>query len=121
MTGSGTMPGFNGVWHPQRALPCSASSFNRLARGRHRPRAAVDEVVLAKGVDLVALEFRVLAGGGQHARAAASSDFLSQFVTLFDRMTEELLQHGDDVGVAVIVVIEQDYVVRRLALRLRAL
>ena len=80
-----------------------------------------DQRILAEGVDLVALQLGVLAGGGEHDRPAAGVDFLGDLKALFHRVAEQLLHHGDHVLERVVVVVPEDDVVARLPLGLLCL
>ena len=51
---------------------------------------------------------------GQHDRPARLVHFLRHAKALFHRMAEQLLEHPHDIVVGVVVVVEQDDVVRRL-------
>src|SRR4029077_3359096 len=103
-----------------RAEP-ETSLGHRLDAGGHRTFTRVQVRVFAVGVDLIALQLRVLAGCGEHNGTAAAVDFHSNLKSLLDRVTKKLLHHGHDVLGRVLLVVPQDDVVARLPLGLLGL
>src|SRR4051812_36962587 len=94
------------------------SSRRRLDRRRHRPLAAADEWIGAEGVNLIALQLRVLLCRRQHDDATLRVYLVGHLKAPLARVAEQLLQHGDDVIETVVVVVEQHDVIRRLPLDL---
>src|SRR5829696_2147212 len=80
---------------------------------RHRAFAARDQRVGTEGLDLIPLQLRLLQVGGRHNHPPCSVDLPRHLITFLHRMPEDPLQHQDHILIAVIVVIEQDYVVGR--------
>jgi hypothetical protein len=87
---------------------------HRLDRGGHRTLAALNLRVLAKGMDLVAFQFGVLAGGREHDSSPPIVDFISDLKALFHRMPEKLLDHRDYILERVVLIVPQNDVVARL-------
>ena len=80
----------------------------RFDRGRHRPLAASDQTVAAKGMNLVSLQFRVFHGGCQADCLALAINLGGQFVALVHRVPEQGPHHLDHVLVGVILVIPEN-------------
>src|SRR4051794_34194219 len=76
-----------------------------LDRCRHRTFAALDLIVLAERVNLVALELGVLSGGGEQDGTPASVDLFGELKALFYRIAENLMDHIDDVFERMVLVV----------------
>jgi hypothetical protein len=72
-------------------------------------------MVLAVGVNLVALQLGVLFGGSEDDRSAFGVDGLGKFVALFRLVAEKLAEHFLDVLERMAVAVPKDDVVSRLA------
>lgn len=69
-------------------------------------------------MDLVALELGQLQVRGGDNDPAGLVNFQRHFEALFRRVPEDSVQHKHDIIVAVVVIVEQDHVVRRQTPRL---
>jgi len=65
-------------------------------------------------MNLITLQFRMLHRRGENDGTPLFVDFISQLKALFNWVAEEVLQHRDDVSVGMVVIVEQDDVIRRL-------
>src|SRR6185437_8445594 len=72
------------------------------------------ERIGSEGVNLIALQLSVFLARGQHDHAAAGIHFHRHQIRRLEGMSEQLLQHTDDVVVGMVVIVEQDHVVGRL-------
>ncbi len=68
-----------------------------------------------KRMNLVAFQLGMLLARGQHNHPSRRIDFPGQLIALLARIAEELLQHGDHVIIGVIIIVQQDDIVRGLA------
>ena len=75
-------------------------------------------MITAVGVNLVAFQFRVFLGRGQHRGTALGIDCLGQPMALGLRMPKQLAEHLFDVVVRMVVTIPQDHMIPRYPLRL---
>lgn len=84
----------------------------------HRTGAVGDQIIFPKGVNLISLQFRVLARGGQHDDPALGIDFDGQLHASLPIVPEQCFEHHDHIFMRVIVVVPQYDVVPRLLFRL---